>query len=53
MNKMSNPPENIWVIMILFNQLTLRNILSIRNDLGAPEVCMVVVALAEEQKETI
>ena len=36
--------------MVLFNQLTLRNILNGRDDLGTPEVCMAVAALAEEQK---
>ena len=47
---MSNQPKNIWDTMVLFNQLTLRNILNGRDDLGAPKVCMVVAALAEEQK---
>ena len=36
--------------MVLFNQLTLRNILNGQDDLGTPEVHMVVAALAEEQK---
>ena len=36
--------------MVLFNQLTLGNFLNRRDDLGTPEVCMVVAALAEEQK---
>ena len=36
--------------MVLFNQLTLRNILNRRDDLGTPEMCMAVAALAEEQK---
>ena len=47
---MSNQPKNIWDTMVLFNQLTLRNILNGRDDLGTPEVRMAVAALAEEQK---
>ena len=47
---MSNQPKNIWDTMVLFNQLTLRNILNGRDDLGTPEVHMAVAALAEEQK---
>ena len=35
---------------VLFNQLTLRNILNGRDDLGTPDVCMVGAALVEEQK---
>ena len=34
----------------MFNQLTLRNILNGRDDLGTPDVRMAVAALAEEQK---
>ena len=47
---MSNQPKNIWGTMVLFNQLTLRNILNRQDDLGTPEVRMPVAALAEEQK---
>ena len=36
--------------MVLFNQLTLRNILNGQDDLGTPIVCMAVAALAEKQK---
>ena len=36
--------------MVLFNQLTLKNILNRQDDLGTPEVRMAVAALAEEQK---
>ena len=36
--------------MVLFNQLNLRNILNGQDDLGTPEMCMAVAALAEEQK---
>ena len=37
--------------MVLFNQLTLRNILNGQDDLGTPEVRMVVAALGEVHKE--
>ena len=47
---MSNQPQNIWDTMVLFNQLTLRNILSELNELGNPCVCMAMATLAEEQK---
>ena len=47
---MSNHPKNIWDTMVLLHQLTLRNILNGRDDLGTPEVCMAVAALAEKQK---
>ena len=47
---MSNQPKNFWDAMVLFNQLTPRNILFRQYDLGTPEVRMVVAALAEEQK---
>ena len=47
---MSNQPKKIWDTMVLFNQLTLRNILNGRDDLGTPKVRMAVAALAEEQK---
>ena len=47
---MSNQPKNIWDTMVLFNQLTLKNILNGRDDFGTPEMCIGVAALAEEQK---
>ena len=47
---MSNHPKNISDIMVLFNQLNLRNILNRQDDLGTPEMHMAVAALAEEQK---
>ena len=47
---MFNQPKNIWDTMVLFNQLTPRNILNVRDDLGTPEVRMAVAALAVEQK---
>ena len=36
--------------MVLFNQLTLRNILNGRDDLGTPEMRMMVATLAGKQK---
>ena len=47
---MSNQPKNIWDIMNLLNMLTLRNIINGQDDLMTLEMCMAVVALAEEQK---
>ena len=47
---MSNQPKNIWDTIVFLNQLTLRNILNGRDDLGTPEVRMAVAALTEEQK---
>ena len=47
---MSNRPQNIWDTMVLFNQLTLKNLLNEQDDLGTPDVSMEVAALAEEQK---
>ena len=47
---MSNQCTNIWDSMVLFNQVTLRNILEGIDDLSTPEVCMAVAALNEEQK---
>ena len=49
-NLLSNQPKNIYDNMVLFNHLALRNILNRQDDLGTPEVCMAVAALAEEQK---
>ena len=37
--------------MSLFNQLTLRNILNFRNDLGTPELRAVVAAMMDEQRD--
>ena len=36
--------------MVLFNQLTLKNILNGQDDLGTPDVRMAVAALAGKQK---
>ena len=37
--------------MALFNQLTLRNILNGRNDLGTPELRAAVAAMSDEQRD--
>ena len=39
--------------MELFNQLTLRNILNGRNDLGTPELRAAVASMSEEQKDDV
>ena len=49
-NLMSAQPKNIWDTMVLFNQLTLKNTINGRDDLGTPEVRMAVAAWTEEQK---
>ena len=46
-----NNAQNIWDQMALFNQLTLRNILNGRNDLGTPEIRAAVAAMSDEQRE--
>ena len=45
-----NTSQNIWDQMALFNQLTLRNILNGRNNLGTPELRAAVASMSEEQK---
>ena len=47
---MSNQRTNIWDIMVLFNQATLRNILEGQDDLSTPEVHKAVAKLNEKQK---
>ena len=47
---MSNQRTNIWDSMVLFNQVTLRNILEDQDDLSTPEVRKAVAKLNEEQK---
>ena len=39
--------------MELFDQLTLRNILNRRNDLGTPELRAAVASMSEEQKDNV
>ena len=46
-----NTNQNILDQMALFNQLTLRNILNGRNDLGTPELRAAVASMSEEQKD--
>ena len=46
-----NNAQNIWDQMALFNQLTLRNILNGRNDLGTPELRAAVAAMTDEQRD--
>ena len=47
----SNFAQNIWDQMALFNQLTLRNILNGRNNLGTPELRAAVAAMTDEQRD--
>ena len=47
---MSNQRTNIWYSMVLFNQVTLINILEGQDNLSTPEVCKAVAKLNEEQK---
>ena len=45
-----NASQNIWDQMALFNQLTLRNILNDRNNLGTPELRAVASAMSDEHR---
>ena len=47
----NNTSQNIWDQMALFNQLTLRNILNGRDDLGTPELRAAVAAMTDEQRD--
>ena len=47
-NNNSNCAHSIWDQMALFNQLTLRNILNCRNNLGNPELRAAVAAMKDE-----
>ena len=47
----SNTNQNIWDQLALFNQLTLRNILNDRNNLGTPELKAAVAAMTEKQRD--
>ena len=49
-NNNGNNSQNIWDQMVLFNQLTLRNILN-GNDLGTPKLRAAVASKSEEQKD--
>ena len=46
-----NNAQNIWDQVALLNQLTLRNILNGRNDLGTPEIRAAVAAMSDEQRD--
>ena len=46
-----NASQNIWDQMVLFNQLTLRNILNGRNKLGNPEIRAAASAMPDEQRD--
>ena len=50
-NNNGNSAQSIWDQMALFNQLTLRNILNGRNDLGTPELRAAVAAMTDEQRD--
>ena len=50
-NNNSNNSQNIWDQMALFNQLTLRNILNSRDNLGTPELRAAVASMSEGQKD--
>ena len=43
--------NNVWDQMVLFNQLTLRNILNGREDLGTPKLRAAVASLTSEQRD--
>ena len=49
----STPSQNAWNQLELFKQLTLRNILNGRNDLGMPELRAAVASMSEEQKDDV
>ena len=49
--KNSNNSQNIWDQIALFSQLTLRNILNGRNNLGTPELRAAVSAMTDEQRD--
>ena len=46
-----NASQIIWDQMAMFNQLTLRNILYSRNNLGTPELRVTVAAMSDEQRD--
>ena len=50
-NNNSNCAQDIWDQMALFNQLTLRNMLNSRNNLGTPELRAAVAAMTDEQRD--
>ena len=50
-NTNGNSAQGIWDQMALFNQLTLRNILNGRSNLGTPELRAAVAAMTDEQRD--
>ena len=50
-NNNSISAQNIWDQMALFNQLTLRNILNGRNNLGTPKLRATLAAMSDEQRD--
>ena len=48
---MTNNMKNEWDQMVLFNQLTLRNILNRREDLGTPKLRAAVASLTSEKRD--
>ena len=46
-----NTSQNIWDQMALFNQLTLHNILNVRNNLRTLELSAAVASMSEEQND--
>ena len=50
-SNIGNTSQNNWDQMALFNKLTLRNILNVRNNLGTPELRAAVASMSEEQKD--
>ena len=48
---MTNNTKNVWDQMVLYNQLTLRNILNGREDLGTSKLRAAVAALTIEQRD--
>ena len=48
---MTNNTKNVWDQMVLFNQLTLCNILNWREDLGTPKLRAAVASLTSEQRD--
>ena len=50
-NNNINISQIIWDQMVLFNQLTLCNILNTRNNFRTPELRAAVASMSEEQKD--
>ena len=48
---MANNTNNLWDQMVIFNQLTLPNILNGQEDLGTPKLRAAVASLTSEQRD--